>query len=538
MRPLLTALAVLVVLGATRSLRLLEHPTLNCSQEALRCSVVLDNCSSERLPNQHTPNSPFVHGEPGVRRDAGGHLVPVLLLRWTARTDGSISALNGVEFRIQEVGSNRSICLQYIFHDKIQSMMNPQRKRWSSVMDRAVVLPGHTYHYRVSNLPKPQTGNNMVEETIAIPDCRDSMMQDTKVCAENGSLWKPIISWNISAYANRHIISVSFTTGELSEKYLVSVQCEGVLCSKDVWKGNSSHVSVDFSVGPHPELCCESVSIQPFFPLCSGNCAPQGEQLQQCHKDPSPPADVSVSHPLISATLGLFLACSFLALSLYKNKLKGGRPEEKYSQECAISCSSERLKHVQHSQATSQKKVLIIYSLDHTLYKDIVLKLTAFLQAKCGTEVVLDLLDTAWLGTVGRMQWLDWQKQQIEKSSDKILILCSRGVQAKWRAMCGGRRVMLKEDVRSPMGDMLTPAFSLIVPDLLHPVAFGKYIVAYFDDVSAEEDVPPPFNITIKTGFVEEVSRSAVRHDSGILGSDPKIAQCDASHASSPVHKT
>ncbi|KAL4553812.1 hypothetical protein GN956_G27338, partial [Arapaima gigas] len=57
---------------------------------------------------------------------------------------------------------------------------------------------------------------------------------------------------------------------------------------------------------------------------------------------------------------------------------------------------------------------------------------------------------------------------------------------------------MLKEDVRSPMGDMLTPAFSLIVPDLLHPVAFGKYIVAYFDDVSAEEDVPPPFNITIK----------------------------------------
>ncbi|KAL4640682.1 hypothetical protein GN956_G11135 [Arapaima gigas] len=45
---------------------------------------------------------------------------------------------------------------------------------------------------------------------------------------------------------------------------------------------------------------------------------------------------------------------------------------------------------------------------------------------------------------------------------------------------------------------MLTPAFSLIVPDLLHPVAFGKYIVAYFDDVSAEEDVPPPFNITIK----------------------------------------
>lgn len=142
--------------------------------------------------------------------------------------------------------------------------------------------------------------------------------------------------------------------------------------------------------------------------------------------------------------------------------------------------------------------MLLIYSLDHPLYRDIVLKLCAFLTARCGTEVVLDLLDSAWLGAVGRMQWLDWQKQQIEKSSDKILVLCSRGVRAKWRAMCGEGRVLLREDLRSPMGDMLTPALNLIVPDVVHSTSFQKYIVAYFEDVSCEDDVPAPFNITIK----------------------------------------
>ncbi|KAG9339944.1 hypothetical protein JZ751_022259 [Albula glossodonta] len=156
------------------------------------------------------------------------------------------------------------------------------------------------------------------------------------------------------------------------------------------------------------------------------------------------------------------------------------------------------LKDSKEDTANTPKKLLIIYSLDHPLYKDIVLKLCAFLRAKCGIEVVLDLLDGAWLGTVGRMQWLDWQKQQIEKSSDKILILCSRGVRAKWKAMTGEGRVILREDTHSPTGDMLTPALSLIIPDMLHAAAFEKYMVAYFEDVSCEDDVPAPFNITIK----------------------------------------
>lgn len=149
-------------------------------------------------------------------------------------------------------------------------------------------------------------------------------------------------------------------------------------------------------------------------------------------------------------------------------------------------------------QMQERKRVLIIYSLDHPLYKNIVLKLCAFLATKCGTEVVLDLLDSTRLGMLGSIQWLEWQREQIESSSDKILILCSRGVQAKWRAMCGDRRVFLREDFRSPVGDMLSPALSLMVPHFIRSASFEKYIVAYFDDVCSEDDVPTPFNITVR----------------------------------------
>lgn len=132
------------------------------------------------------------------------------------------------------------------------------------------------------------------------------------------------------------------------------------------------------------------------------------------------------------------------------------------------------------------------------MYTEIVLKLCAFLRAKCGTEVTLDLLDSTYLGVIGSIQWLDMQRKRLTGASDKILILCSPGVCAKWNAMCGGRRVKTREDAHSPMGDMLTPALSLIIPDFVHAPSLGKYIVAYFNDVCSERDVPALFHMAVK----------------------------------------
>lgn len=142
---------------------------------------------------------------------------------------------------------------------------------------------------------------------------------------------------------------------------------------------------------------------------------------------------------------------------------------------------------------------------------------------KCGTEVVLDLLDSSRLGVLGKIQWLDWHKEQIEKSSAKILILCSRGVQAKWRAMCGDKQVFMREDACSSVGDMLTPSLSLLVPHFIRSASFKKYIVAYFDGISSEEDVPSPFNITVRYKLMKQFEEVFFRildlekHEPGIV---------------------
>lgn len=149
-------------------------------------------------------------------------------------------------------------------------------------------------------------------------------------------------------------------------------------------------------------------------------------------------------------------------------------------------------------QLKQPPKVLVIYSQDHHLYRDIVLKLCAFLQVKCGTKVLVDLLDSTSVSMVGRLRWLEWQRQQLKSPSDKILVLCSRGVQAKWRAMCGQGRVTLKEDVLSPTDDMLTPFLNLFLPDMYQAGMLGKYMVSYFDDISSEQDVPSVFDIAVK----------------------------------------
>lgn len=148
-------------------------------------------------------------------------------------------------------------------------------------------------------------------------------------------------------------------------------------------------------------------------------------------------------------------------------------------------------------------KVLVIYSQDHRLYRDVVLKLCAFLQAKCGTKVVVDLLDSSSVSMVGRVRWLEWQRQQLRNPSDKILVLCSPGVQAKWRAMCGLGRVTLREDVLSPTDDMLIPFLNLFLSDMHQAGMLGKYLVAYFEDISSAEDVPSVFNIAAKYSLMK-----------------------------------
>ncbi|KAJ8373713.1 hypothetical protein SKAU_G00042930 [Synaphobranchus kaupii] len=486
----------------TSGLRILERPPLNCTQEGLRCTATINNCLDRGWlkPRPVTPTGPQnLTVKVTVRGDENGDLVPVLVVNWTTQIDGSIKFMEGTEVHVLDMSINLYRCVHYVF-PKMAKNKSPD-EAWSFSLDRVVVEPDKEYMVSVKNLPKPNIRHDTynVFKRIIIPGCADARMEKTKKCVESGSLWKSNISLETSKGRDgKAAIAVGFNGNEFSEKYNVGVQClSGNREYQTIMKSNRTALKATFALGKWPQTCCDfKVEIQPFFVHCQNDCIRRWEKFDICARSPTfAPSAPFLSTPLavgLIVPFGVVLLCA-VACCVYFHC--GKWPKDHRVRK--VSQKDFPLNDSQDKPITP-RKVLLIYSLDHPLYRDIVLKLCAFLTAKCGTEVVLDLLDSAWLGAVGRMQWLDWQKQQIEKSSDKILILCSRGVRAKWRAMCGEGKVMLREDLRSPMGDMLTPALSLIAPDLQRAAALEKYMVAYFEDVSCEDDVPAPFNITIK----------------------------------------
>uniref|UniRef100_A0A671VCB6 SEFIR domain-containing protein n=1 Tax=Sparus aurata TaxID=8175 RepID=A0A671VCB6_SPAAU len=417
----------------------------DCNQEGLdNCKIT--NCSENLTAVQRrlAPVEPeWDHEQLGVWMDKHDEFVSVMNVTWIIKAGASIHALRGSEINILDESTNQNMCVRYSY--KLGEQQNPKRKRWKFPLDGVVVEPRHTYTVTVFNLPEPEMRDNRIRKQITIPGCDDRRIQNSVMCRQNGSLWVHNMTANLSVDKERKMLSivVSFQAAQYSERYQVSIQSPGLHHSKNVSKENRTSLNVTFEFG-----------------LC---------QLSQCEML------IMVKLGIDSQLMNFTLPSDPVRISLSADE----EPPEGF-------------------QMQERKRVLIIYSLDHPLYKNIVLKLCAFLATKCGTEVVLDLLDSTRLGMLGSIQWLEWQREQIESSSDKILILCSRGVQAKWRAMCGDRRVFLREDFRSPVGDMLSPALSLMVPHFIRSASFEKYIVAYFDDVCSEDDVPTPFNITVR----------------------------------------
>ncbi|KAL0626386.1 Interleukin-17 receptor A [Plecturocebus cupreus] len=150
------------------------------------------------------------------------------------------------------------------------------------------------------------------------------------------------------------------------------------------------------------------------------------------------------------------------------------------------------------------RKVWIIYSADHPLYVDVVLKFAQFLITACGTEVALDLLEEQAISEVGVMTWVGRQKQEMVESNSKIIILCSRGTRAKWQALLGrGAPVRLRCDHGKPAGDLFTAAMNMILPDFKRPACFGTYVVCYFGEVSGEGDVPDLFGVAPRYALMD-----------------------------------
>ncbi|KAJ4924541.1 hypothetical protein JOQ06_003496 [Pogonophryne albipinna] len=463
-----------------------------CSQQGLECKVTVFDCLDKGWLKvyKYTPSHPEdLQVSVDIRGDESGHLQPVLEASWKLKDDGGIRDLNATELNVMMWSTNANVCVRYSLKKQLP-MRSPSGEKWSFSANMLVLDPGQTYQVSVFNIPKPEINhsNYDVSKIVVVPGCEDAKMQMTRFCIERGSLWRP----GITAVSGESTLAVSFTPDPLCEEYIVIVSSSSITIDTHTYKGNQTTLNATFKLDNWPKTCCQFViEIKPIFLRCGTDCARKRRNVDIC---PGPSAVKPTEAPNVQVytfvIVGVVFFCVVLTVMMCLLCRKPRKP--------AVIAPPVGDEIRQPQQLKQPPKVLVIYSQDHRLYRDVVLKLCAFLQAQCGTEVLVDLLDTTSIGVVGRIRWLEWQRRQLKNPSDKILVLCSRGVQAKWRAMCGQGPVKLREDVLSPTDDMLTPFLNLFLPDMHHTGMLGKYMVAYFDDISGEQDVPSVFDIGVK----------------------------------------
>ncbi|XP_024588869.1 interleukin-17 receptor A isoform X3 [Neophocaena asiaeorientalis asiaeorientalis] len=487
------------------SLRLLDHPAPVCTQQGLNCTVKNSTCLDDTWihPRSLTPSPPkdvqtqlrFVHTQQG-------HLLPVAHVEWTLQTDASILYLEGAELSVLQLNTNERLCVKFEF----LSTLRHHRMGWRFAFSHFVVEPGQEYEVTVHHLPKPIPDGdpNHQSRNFLVPDCEDPRMKMTTPCVSSGSLWDPSITVET---LEAHQLRLSFTPWNESTKYQILLDsflpaenrsCFRHVVDLDVPAEEATRQCCDVTLTlPDFSWCCRHhVQIQPFFSSCLNDCLRHSVAVP-CPEVPHTPDRMPLWVSRCIPGLSILLVGSVVLLTVCLAWRLPGSHHRKYENgtKCtdvlpaATSLSPPPLK---------PRKVWIVYSADHPLYVDVVLKFAQFLLTVCGTEVALDLLEEQAISEAGVMTWVGRRKQEVVEGNSKIIVLCSRGTRAKWQAILGWEdaTVQLRCDRGKPAGDLFTAAMNMILPDFKRPACFGTYIVCYFSDISCEADIPELFNIT------------------------------------------
>ncbi|XP_059540379.1 interleukin-17 receptor A isoform X1 [Myotis daubentonii] len=486
--------------------RLLDHPAPVCSQQGLNCTVKNSTCLDDSWiqPQKLTPSSPKdVQVQLHFAHTQHGDSVPVVHIEWTLQTDASILYLEGAELSVLQLNTNERLCVKFEFLSKLQH----HDKRWHFTFSHFVVEPGQEYEVTIHHLPKPIPDGdpNHQSRNFPVPDCEDPRMKITRPCVSSGSLWDPNITVEtLEAYRLR----VSFTLWDESTHYQILLnsfpRTENQRCFKHILDipaptREDSHQRSNVTLTlPNFNWCCHHrVQIQPFFSSCLNDCRRHSVNVS-CPEIPADPIAEYIPlwvYGFITGISILMVGCIILLILCMTWRLSGSH-HEKYG-------SDTRDTDVLPTTGLlppplKPRKVWIVYSADHPLFVDVVLKFAQFLLTVCGTEVTLDLLEEQIISEMGVMTWVGRQKQEMVESNSKIIILCSRGTRAKWQAILGWEEpvVQLRCDHQQLAGDLFTAAMNMILPDFKKPACFGTYIICYFSDISSESDIPDLFNIT------------------------------------------
>ncbi|XP_022378011.1 interleukin-17 receptor A isoform X1 [Enhydra lutris kenyoni] len=493
---------------ARASPRLLDYPAPVCSQEGLNCAVKNSTCLDDSWihPRNLTPSSPRdVQVHLDFAHNQHGDLLPVARIRWTLQTDASILFLEGAELSVLQLNTNERLCVKFEFLSRLQH----HRQRWHFTFSHFVVEPGQEYEVTVHNLPKPIPDGdpNHQSRNFPVPGCEDPRMRMTTPCVSSGSLWDP----NITAEAlEAQQLRLSFTLWNESAPYQILLtsfphtenqSCfhHGLMVSKPTLEEFHQRANVTLTLSDRTWCCRHRVQIQPFFSSCLNDCLRHSITLP-CPEIPGAPVSIADYIPLwvygFITGISILLVGSVILLIVCMTWRLPGSHREKYGNDSK--CTDVLPETSLTPPPLKPRKVWIVYSADHPLYVDVVLKFAQFLLTVCGTEVALDLLEEQVISEVGVMTWVGRQKQEMVETNSKIIILCSRGTRAKWQAILGWEEpaVQLRCDRWKPAGDLFTAAMNMILPDFKKPACFGTYIVCYFRDISSESDIPDLFNIT------------------------------------------
>ncbi|XP_008047158.1 interleukin-17 receptor A [Carlito syrichta] len=340
-------------------------------------------------------------------------------------------------------------------------------------------------------------------------------MKVTTPCVSSGSLWEPNITVETP---EAHQLRVTFTLWKEATPYLVLLNsfsrtenrsCPGHGQRVPAPRQEDFHqrANVTFTLDKFEVCCRHQVQVQPFFSSCLSDCLRHSVTIP-CPETTGPPGrrEVADYMPLwvygcITGVSILLVGSAILMVLCMTWRLSGSHHDK-----CAndTRCTDVLSEADLTPPPLKPRKVWLVYSADHPLYVDVVLKFAQFLLTTCGTEVALDLLEEQTISEVGVMTWVGRQKQEMVESNSKIVILCSRGTRAKWQAILGWEEPALRLRCdRWPAGDLFTAAMNMILPDFKKPACFGTYIVCYFSGISSEGDVPDLFNITSRYALMD-----------------------------------
>ncbi|XP_053772623.1 interleukin-17 receptor A isoform X3 [Desmodus rotundus] len=485
------------------ALRLLDHPAPVCSQEGLNCQVKNSTCLDDSWiqPRNLTPSSPKdVQVEVRVARTQDGDRVPVVHVKWALQTDASILYLEGAELSVLQLNTNERLCVKFEFLSKLQH----HRKRWRFAFSHFVVEPGREYEVTVHHLPKPIPDGdpNHQSRTLLVPNCDDRMMKETRPCVSSGSLWEPNITLDLLEASQQ--LQASFTPWNESARYQILLEsfprddnqtCFQHTVDMPAPTAEALHQRANLTfLLPNGDWCCRhQLKIQPFFSSCLNDCDRRTVNVS-CPETPDLPDYVPLWVYVFITGVAILLVSSAILLILCMTwRLSGSHREKPGTRDPGAGPTAGLM-----PPPLKPRKVWIVYSADHPLYVDVVLKFAQFLLTVCGTEVALDLLEEQVIAEMGVMTWVSRQKQEMVDSNSKIIILCSRGTRAKWQAILGWEEptVQLHCDHQRLAGDLFTAAMNMILPDFEKPACFGTYIICYFSGISSEDDVPDLFHIT------------------------------------------